>query len=282
MGIPQREARRPKRYTGPKAPVDIRVPSKNWVEEKDRGTNWYLFHELYHVRIPYLQMLSIEELKHFGMPTTGDPEYDKQVARENRDVMLSIQRCAELYDSGAVIGVVNFKDTRRIYERISNHLESWASHIRGNMNKVKVPVKDLLLLDRFAHSIYEFAKYDFAEDGFIASLITEMAGHQLTRGLDLLQSKLLQPSPLTPVTAKPAEVPILNYKPLLPPAPVVDEEEQKPGDNLPKRQSMADFFMPTSTAATAADAMKVANGTSGPSVSPSVAALLGSLKGKDV
>lgn len=276
MSLPQREARRPRKPSAVAPPPEVRVPSKIWVDEKDRDTSWYLFHELYHVRVQYLQMLSIEELKHFGMPTTGDPDYDKQVARENRDIMLSIQRCAELFESGAVVGVVVHKDTRRIYERISNHLEAWASHIRGNMNQRPVPVKDLLLLDRFAHSIYEFAKYDFAEDGFIASLITQMNGHQLTRGLDMLQNKLLQPSPLTTVVAAPAAVPVLNFKPLLPPAPEV--EEAQPGDDLPKRKSMADYFAPKSTAATAADALKVANGTSGPSVSPSIAALLGSIK----
>lgn len=281
MGLPMREQRRPKKPTAPPTPPEVRAKS-SWVEEKDRDTSWYLFHRLFHVRVQFLQMLSIEELQHFGMPITGDPVYDKQIANESRDIMLSIQRMCELYDSGATVAVVDPKDTKRIYEHIENHLEAWATHIRTSMNKKTVPVKDLLLLDRFAHSIYEFAKYRFAdEDGFIASLITQMNGHQLTLGLDKLQNSLL--STPTIIEAKPKApdlVPVLNFKQVLPPPPDVDAPPEE--DQYPRRKSMADYFAPSNRANTAADAIRngnnMGNPNEGPKPSASVAALLGSLK----
>jgi len=89
MGLPQREQRRPKKPSAPLPPPEVRAKS-SWVPESERDSSWYLFHELYHVRVQFLQMLSIEELQHFGMPITGDPVYDKQIANESRDIMLSI------------------------------------------------------------------------------------------------------------------------------------------------------------------------------------------------
>jgi hypothetical protein len=228
-------------------------------------------------------MLSIEELQHFGMPITGDPVYDKQIANESRDIMLSIQRMTELYDTGATVAVVEPKDTRRIYERIEAHLEAWATHIRTSMNKKTVPVKDLILLDRFAHSIYEFAKYRFADDdGFIASLVKQMNGHQLTVGLDMLQNKLLSTPTLIEAKPKaPDTVPVLNLRPILPALPEVEDKPEE--DQFPRRKSMAEYFAPRSNAATAADAARIANGNpnTGPQPSPQIAALLGSLKKGD-
>lgn len=144
--------------------------SNPYVDEYGNDTAYYIFHELYLCRVTLSQLRSIEEIREFGMPSMWDPAEDRMIANELQVIQISIAKMLELHDSGAVIYVCKPEDTKRIYDRISNHLIAWKEYIRTKMNSGNAPIEDLLRLDEFANVVYEKAKYhldqEFVESTF--------------------------------------------------------------------------------------------------------------------
>jgi hypothetical protein len=73
---------------------------------------------------------------------------------------------AELWNTGACVALVKAQDAYTIYNDIEKHLIAWKNKIEAQYNPGFVPEEDLMLLDRFATSMYEHAK-PFFNAGFI-------------------------------------------------------------------------------------------------------------------
>ena len=189
-----------------------------WIPYEQRGTAWRIWNELYQVMIPYIQMLSIEELKQYGMPTTGDPGYDYGTANEMRLIMIPISEMVEYFSKGVQVSIVNKNDVKTIYERISDHLNEWKKNLETSLNIGSAPLEDLKLMDRFANAVYEHAKYQFTDD----TIASFMARRMDTRHADL--NDMIDR--LETNTTK-------------------EQKEQEELDKrYPNRDSMADYFQP--------------------------------------
>lgn len=151
------------------------MSSNNFLNQISRNdTRYWIFKELFHVRIPFIQMLSVEELQFYGMPYSGDPVFDKQTPNELRDVMIPISEMVKYYHKGTQVYIVGEETPKIIYEHITNHLLAWKNQIQTQMNLANVPIEDLKLLDDFANSIYEHAKYHLTDE-FIGSITGTMS-----------------------------------------------------------------------------------------------------------
>lgn len=122
---------------------------------------------LYKVRLPYLQTTSVEYLKQFGVPTSGNKEIDKEMASQLITTYLPIVELVKHFKNGVQIRLVDHMDPKRIYDAISDHLENWKSQLTFGINIGEAPIDDLVDMDKFAHSVYEHAKYHMvdADDG---------------------------------------------------------------------------------------------------------------------
>ncbi len=114
---------------------------------------------LYKVRMPYLQTTSVEYIKMFGMPSSGDKNVDKEMANQWITTYQSIASLTEHYANGVNIKVVDPSDPKRMYDAIAAHLEAWKDQIRYGINIGNAPIEDLIKLDEFANAVYEHAKY---------------------------------------------------------------------------------------------------------------------------
>lgn len=126
------------------------------------------------MRIPYIQTLSVEELQFFGMPHSGEAFFDRQTPHELRDIMIPISEMVKHYHKGTQIYIVGEETPKIIYDHITNHLLAWKNQIQAQMNLSNVPIEDLKLLDEFANSIYEHAKYHLTDE-FIGSITGTMS-----------------------------------------------------------------------------------------------------------
>lgn len=195
------------------------VPQKPWVPYEQRGTAYWIFEELFVCQIPYIQMLDLEELQEYGMPTSGDASYDYGTANEMRQIMIPISEMVKYYAKGVQVYVVDPADTKRIYERISDHLIAWKEKLSKSLNMSGAPLEDLKLMDQFANAVYEHAKYQFTDDT-ISSLLSRQVDprhHDLNRLIANIEGPIL--------TAEEVQK---------------QEEEEK----YPQRESLADFFQP--------------------------------------
>ena len=128
-----------------------------WVAPHLRTTDWYIFNKLYMCMVKNIDSMSVDYIRIFGHPASGDGLTDKETANELITRMLSIEQMAEYYKNGVTVQVVNVKDTKDIYERISNHLLAWKEIMRTSFNNRAAPIEDLLLLDKLASTVYAYA-----------------------------------------------------------------------------------------------------------------------------
>lgn len=195
-----------------------RPPTPPWVPDDQRDTRYWIFFELYLCRIPFIQMLSVEEIEQFGMPTSGHRESDYGTTNEMRQIMIPISDMANYYDRGCEISLVHYNDAERVYRRITDHLVAWKEHLANSLNIGDAPIEDLKLLDRLANAVYAHAKFQFTDE-IIEGLVNRMSGTR-TASLTSMLSSLGRATP--------------KY--------VHPQSEDEIEAMYPKRKSMADFF----------------------------------------
>ncbi len=138
----------------PKVRDSIYIPLKN------RDTRYGLWHVRYPVTIPFIQMLSIEDIEE-GLPTAGDEQNDHAARWEPRRLQLPIVDMATYWHRGANVRLVNVADSEPIYRAITAHLYAWKNALENTYNPVRAPLEDLAILDQFASQVYEHAKFVF-------------------------------------------------------------------------------------------------------------------------
>jgi hypothetical protein len=167
-----------------------------WVPEKDRTTAWWIFSRLFMCRVTNIQSMSVEYIEKFGMPASGYEQYDKETANELVTRMLSINDMVEYFRNGVTVHVVNFKDTKEIYERISDHLNLWKQKLENSFHVKDAPIDDLLLLDKFANVVYKYAAPQFTTemvDSLIARRMSSAMKFNRQNILSPLKNKVINP-----------------------------------------------------------------------------------------
>lgn len=202
---------------------------------------WPIFKQLYLVRIPVLQMRSIQDIKDYGVPISGDERTDNMMAAESRQVMLPISRLVELFKQGCRIGIVVDSDSRRMYEAISLYLEIWKEKITNRLNYSNIPQQDLVDLDEFAHAMYDRAKWHFTDD-FISLHMTAIRKSGVRGLLGAIRTKDNKAEKEKEVAGVRVFTP-LRSGPRKLEAPELDDNYVEE-DNHPQRKSMADYFRP--------------------------------------
>jgi hypothetical protein len=144
--------------------------ASDWVPPEQRDTAWWIFKELFHCRVQRIQTISIEEMKEYGTPTSGDPNFDAQMRNERQDRMLTIVQMVEYWENGITVGVAAEKDTKRIYEYIAAHLSAWRYKLDVELNTRGAPLDELMKLDKFATVVYKHARYHFTQE-YVDSLL---------------------------------------------------------------------------------------------------------------
>lgn len=117
--------------------------------------------DLYKVRVPLVYTMSEDEIRSRGLPTSGDEKIDKVMHNSPSMTYMTIDKIFETYRMGATISVVDYDDTKLIYEAIQSHLEAWLRFMQYGVHLHSVPFDDLLDLDSFASVVYDKAKFVF-------------------------------------------------------------------------------------------------------------------------
>jgi hypothetical protein len=124
-----------------------------------------IFDILYLCRIPVTATKTIEQIRQFGMYSTGDKFLDKAQSRALTTTYLSIEKMAEIHASGAEVRLVKYTDVKPIYEAVTKHLIVWKNQLDSGVNLGTAPIEDLISLDQFAVDLYEHVKYEQGQAG---------------------------------------------------------------------------------------------------------------------
>lgn len=193
-----------------------------YIPEKDRDHRYDVFHVIYPCKIPYIHTRSIEDIRRFGMPSSGFREFDTGQENTLEDRYLTINEMLTHWKNGVNVRC-KYDDTVKIYEAITKYLNYWLAHIRTTFSTNHVPVEDLQDLDAFANVVYDKAKYQFTSDIVESALMGEMKKVSV---VDF--DTILAPQ-------KPKAVVIVNGK-------VEDLQHAPKEDPYPKREGMLDMF----------------------------------------
>lgn len=118
-----------------------------------------LFHYTYQCYVPGIHLVSVEEFHEFGYVTTGDSAADRALIHEERLVLLTPARMADLYADGASIRLVNYVDAATIYDHIYLHLQDWRNEIDNNIMRRQAPMDDLKKFDNMARELFQYARH---------------------------------------------------------------------------------------------------------------------------
>lgn len=132
--------------------------------DETKPTSYYIWEPLFRCKVPQLQTTSKAYLKHYGMPTTGNDAYDKDLANQLIDTAIPIVKMVEYFSKGIPIYIVKSADIKTIYQHIENHLLAWKRQLDHGLNIGGAPVDDLIAMDAFANKIYDHAKFHFTRE----------------------------------------------------------------------------------------------------------------------
>lgn len=135
-----------------------------------------LFDYLFKVKVPYLQSMSIDTLRLRGVHQSGVSSIDNSVDKEWLTSMMSVAKMTDYYKEGIPLKIPSYKDIVEIYDIITNHINAWKYQIQNSINVRAAPIEDLILLDRFANSVYDKAKYQFTNDAYTSILAQYLGG----------------------------------------------------------------------------------------------------------
>lgn len=119
---------------------------------------WKLFHTEFLVSIPAAHVRSVHDQKVFGFVSTGDSEYDKQLAHAHTKVYRKIPELAELLDAGVNPNILNPDDQiPRMTELIKAHIQEIDNLQSGRYSRVRPEdeldpevLEELQLLEKFS------------------------------------------------------------------------------------------------------------------------------------
>lgn len=121
-------------------------------------TTKFLWDYLYQVRIPQLALLTENELRIQGLPTTGDRSIDRELANQLIVVYIPVVTMVKYFIEGHVVRLVKSNEVKTIYDHLQRHLELWAGTMHGSLNSSNAPIDELRAMNRFASSLFEYAR----------------------------------------------------------------------------------------------------------------------------
>jgi len=114
-----------------------------------------LFHYPYLFRFPENEAFDVNDTEYFGRETTGNAEWDKNLASAMGERYLHPAEAAAMAARGVRIELVDPKDAIVIYEMICEHINNWLKHLEATalMGVRKPPVEGLREFNTFARGL---------------------------------------------------------------------------------------------------------------------------------
>lgn len=152
-------------------------------ENPDHTAAFKIFHYNFNCTVPALYLYSQSYITTFGISSSGDKLVDDHAALAPVNTNLTIAAMATYYDEGATIGLINPRDSVRIYSYIKQHLTDWAHEMQVDFNRLDVPTEELRMLENFAIEVYKVARNFMSEvpDDKLFGRLNRLASRGMSR-----------------------------------------------------------------------------------------------------
>lgn len=116
-----------------------------------------LFHYYFRVSVQQLFTMDAGVAAQWGTPTSGNPDWDRQMRNAWVEVQLTPVEMVALLQRGASLEFHDTQQATAIYLDIVAHLRGWLKAFETNPNLRRAPLEDLRLFDELAAQIYPYA-----------------------------------------------------------------------------------------------------------------------------
>ena len=166
-------------------------------DNPEHSAAYKLFHYPFECTIPTFYLYSQEYVSKFGIASSGNAQVDEQQARTPQRCRLTVAAMASYFDEGAPIGLIDARDSVRIYQYIRQHLLDWQSAMLVDFNRRDTPVEELRVLENFGAEIYKVARHFLTEAPEDSGLFQKLSGLSRRRGIKR-HSSVEAPPPQVP------------------------------------------------------------------------------------
>lgn len=120
------------------------------------ATEYKIFHDLYPVRMKYIDTFSIEDLNRFGYPSTGDKKEDEQNLNTIVLCQIPITKMIHYYFEETPFVIDSSVNIEEMVELLADHLAKWRDYAQNrSITKRDVPFEDLILMGTFATALFD-------------------------------------------------------------------------------------------------------------------------------
>ena len=183
-------------------------------------TSDLIFKKIYKCRVPVHTTRSEGDLRTFGTVYTGNEHIDRHAIEQKVLVMWPIYKMAKNFSEGFDVAVPSESDALEIYQNIQKHLLAWKERLSFGLNIGGAPLDDLIVLDKFASSMFQQVRYLLPPDSVDSQFLLGLGG-------------LVKSNPFAALRDK-------KQKNALTDEETVTINETK--DNFPVRESLEDTF----------------------------------------
>lgn len=120
-----------------------------------------IFEKQYRVMVMQGNLHSIEYIREMGTLGSGDPNIDHNQQNTLVPIYITINTMVEYFRDSINLYMTPGDDSKNIYEAIVNHTSVWRAALRDAFNIGSAPIEDLILMEQFAASVYENAKFEY-------------------------------------------------------------------------------------------------------------------------
>lgn len=126
-------------------------------ENKEQTTAWWVFDKRWRCNTVQDAVTSDEDLQRHGSYTSTDRNVDRATRTAIQTYFLPISQMAVIVDKGYPLALGIPEDAPKVYNAVQNHLLAWIEFSKSNFHGQKIPLEDLIVLERFADKVYPLA-----------------------------------------------------------------------------------------------------------------------------
>lgn len=173
-----------------------------------------IWDDVYRVTMHSGDMRSIAEQQARPDLLSGDKRIDRAQKNALAPCLITIDDMVEYFREGIQFYVEGPEDALKILTAIMDHTGTWREATQTTLNLYDAPMEDLILMEEFAASIYEIAKYKIHENTPMGDFVNRISATTISRGRGMARNAIINGgAPKVKTQKTNAQIAELAYEP---------------------------------------------------------------------
>lgn len=189
------------------------------------------------IRMRTLDTYTYEEIQQRGMYVSGVPSVDNDQYKDMVKVFIPISKILGYFSEGKQLYLIKGSDITLIYDIIQKYLVSWRMLLERSVNLPEFPKEDLVELESLAEEVFSRARYSF-----VTKDVSSFLNKHLSEIAPINSENFFANSSPKKADKDLKNINLFSISQEDRKAKVITDRYDDRDDNLPKRDSMKDWF----------------------------------------